>query len=638
MKLKLFFLGLFAAAFFMSCNNEIDGGSVPNDDGVVASKGIPTYVSFNLSPTKIPGTYAGTSPDQGFSYEKKLSGDAAVFVYKWDGTNANPEAFAYLASGGIADQATDNVILKATDGTKKIFVALNIGGPASGSGGTFFDDAVVDDETLADEGAAFATSFSTLNRAIWTDGVDNWSATAPVAPFEGTANGLIRAFAGGSFTNTNGLLRGEEEATPGTLYTNAYFLLSNWDNNRRDSITGGPSYPLVPGQHANNCIVTLKPDVPKTDALAENNAHLYVQRAVAKVWLEFDPSIALAGTPWTYVSDAADSTGSKGRFIPWGASTSTGQGFWALGGLNKVSSVFQKFTTGSVSDDNYAYISPTTQTDDWYKNFDNTRIYGTGKLYGSATVMGVRDTMIKAGNSSRLGAEYQYATENAQSYPAGYRDNSTYAVVGGQYVPQFWVSKITQAKVVTNDPMIEFNNGIGGAGIPVTDSVSGGIYRGPEYAPITYTSSGSSSDTLYYHAGYNIFFYGRDNIAKYFAWVQKRGTAAENESLTPESEAGIITEINNDITAGALIQYYQGNCFYRVFITDYNAELSNERVLVRRNHIYDINITKILGPGIADPNLLITPDPVLPVETYLAVTIEIQQWHVVTQEEEVKND
>ena len=641
MKLKLFFLGMFAAAFFMSCNNEIDGGGgvVPDEQGIVLSTGTPTYVSFNFSPAKA-NTYAGTGTNSGEPYEIRLYGDAAVFVYQYTGGATTPEAFAYLAS---TMTSTSNVVLKATDGTKKIFTALNIGGPASGSGGTFFDDAIILDETLLDEGDAFGTPFNTLNRQIWTlQATPWWSATAPTAGNEeGSANGLIRAFAGGSFVNANGLLRGNASTTA----NNAYFLLSNWDNARRDSVYppgGTGTYPVVPGLHQNNCIITLKPEITKTNALTENNAHLYVQRAVAKVGLDFAANITLpAPDDYMYESVGADTdtSGVKGYFIPWGASSSSGKGLWALGNLNKVSSVFQKFNGTSVSDDNYAHIAPETQFTEFLKNFDNTRVFGTGWQtltyadFNATPVSAIRDTMALPGNSSILGADYQYATENAQSFSAGIRDNSTYAIVGGEYIPQFWISKITPFISTSNAPMIEYNLGPAG-GIPPADSTAGGKYYGDQYEPIPYTNSGSGyddGDTLYYNSVYQVFFYGKVNVARYYAWVESRGSATANLSATPEFEQSIQDEIDFDIQAKTLVAYFQGNCFYRIFIVDIDAEASNERVLVRRNHIYNIEISSIIGPGIAEPEFIITPDPVLPVETYLAVTIEIQEWHVVDQ-------
>ena len=633
MKLKFLFLGMVAAAFmFNSCNNDViepaEGNLYFNGEEILPSKGIKTYVAFTL-PDKA-SLRSGTATDAGLPYESQLSGDAAAFIYKWDGTNANPESYAYLTSTGFTT-ITDKVVLKTTDGTKKIFVALNIGDPT-----TFFGAMST---TPQDEGDDFSITYSALNRVLWaqpgtlTATDPGWQFTALTPGVASSANGLIEALAGGSVSRTDGLLRTHANAA-----ADEYFLMSNWDNTRKDSIFP----PGTSGSYDPTCVFTLLPDVPKSDVQppgsTKNQAVINVQRAVAKVTLSISAPYVDVTNTWTYVSDAADSTGSKGRFLPWGAASVTAKGYWVIGNINKESTVFQEFQSGSIFDANYDYISCAVgSNDDWYKNFDNTRIYAAN-TYGTSTVSDVKTTMSTAPNYSVIGADYQYVTENAQAYTAGYQDNSTYALFGGQYIPQFWISKVIQAKVPTNDPMIVYNNYV----IPALDSVTGQQYYGPEYTPVPYPPSLSNNDedSIFYHTGLQLFFYGKDNVAKYYAWVEKRGaTDVINQSPTPESEQGIIDEINIDINAGSLIKYFQGNCFYRVFVKDEDAQFSNERVLVRRNHMYDIDIAKILGPGIADPNLIITPEkPVLPVETYLAISIQIQEWHKITQVEEVKGE
>ncbi|MDR0835991.1 MAG: fimbria major subunit, partial [Tannerella sp.] len=67
------------------------------------------------------------------------------------------------------------------------------------------------------------------------------------------------------------------------------------------------------------------------------------------------------------------------------------------------------------------------------------------------------------------------------------------------------------------------------------------------------------------------------------------------------------------------------------------------KILVRRNHVYQVNITKIKGPGIGDPNDIIDPDPKEPepieeADTYVTVEIQIMKWHIVAQETEVGLD
>ncbi|MDR3308621.1 MAG: fimbria major subunit, partial [Tannerella sp.] len=61
-----------------------------------------------------------------------------------------------------------------------------------------------------------------------------------------------------------------------------------------------------------------------------------------------------------------------------------------------------------------------------------------------------------------------------------------------------------------------------------------------------------------------------------------------------------------------------------------------DEVLVRRNHVYDININKIKGPGIGNPNSIIIPSPTVPeLDTFVSAEIKILDWHKVSQEQEV---
>jgi hypothetical protein len=417
----------------------------------------------------------------------------------------------------------------------------------------------------------------------------------------------------------------------------ARFLLSNWDNTAKDTV-----YNSTPSDtYASTCIFDLKPDIPKSSVqsggedLDNNRVTINVQRAVAKISLKIS---APQPTPNTYDSDG--NGGDKGRFTPWVSTANDGR--WALGNINKTATVFQEFSGGSVADKNYARIEVGAPGDEWYKNFDNLRVFGAGKTYGSdaLTVTAVRTAMLASqaatadSNSVSIGSNvYMYCTENAQSYAQGYQENSTYAVVGGTYQPKSYITNIIQAAVVSNAP-ITYYNGVDPNANPGT---SGQVFPGTDYAAVSYSTSPTPDmDTLYYHAEYKIFFLGKQNVLRYYAWslITPRLTTAD-ASLA--SDPGLIAAVQADFDSKKLVKYHQGNCFYRVFIKDNDSRVAaNEHVLVRRNHIYDINITKILGPGIADPNDLINPGTsVNASDTYMSVEIAIQKWHKIEQEEEV---
>jgi hypothetical protein len=312
-----------------------------------------------------------------------------------------------------------------------------------------------------------------------------------------------------------------------------------------------------------------------------------------------------------------------------------------LGNINNESTVFQRFQGGNVADGNYAHvpmIGTVAERTTWMQNFDNTRVYGTDSAYFpplNATVdivktaMGVTTTPISNNN-------YQYVTENAQEYSYAWQENSTYAVFGGKYHPQFYIDSIVQANVTTNDPKIYFNGYT-----PDPDDALGGKFYGTEYTPVPYAPG--NLDTIYYHSGYQVFIYGKSTLAKYYAWVQKVDAAAI-QNTNPITVQAILDQIDADMNPAngadpVLHAYHQGQCFYRVFIKNQGGipnEPQAEVVLVRRNHMYNINVTKILGPGIGNPNDIIKPEkPVEKTDTYVAIDIEIQKWHQVDQDEEV---
>jgi hypothetical protein len=90
-------------------------------------------------------------------------------------------------------------------------------------------------------------------------------------------------------------------------------------------------------------------------------------------------------------------------------------------------------------------------------------------------------------------------------------------------------------------------------------------------------------------------------------------------------------------TQAKLQAYYKGQCFYRINVKDDTAVEDANKFLVRRNHIYNINVTKFNGPGIGNPGSIVTPNPALPpgelgeADTYVTATINVLPWHRVNQ-------
>ena len=655
MKLKLLFLGMLGAALLVGCNNDvIDPNGGPDDPNNPNFKGKSTYASFSLNLPGNAATYAGEDEVAAVSEEKAIS-DAVMFIYDWDGANMTAEAMAFVNTTADLTNglATPHVTMFVNSGDKKIFLAVNSGGATpivenNGNISTFI--------AKPDSGIPYSTQFTAMNKILEStaSGFNAVStlATTPVGT-EGGSAGLIRTLAGGAGNATNGVLYSTTAYT-----TNTRFFMSNWD---------GPEDRIVGGLHnyTSDCLFTLLPNITAAQSKAAavgslNHIAIGVQRAIAKISLRITANGATSSSTAAAPYESSEGDGSKGRFTPW---TVGGNSVWGLGGIVKRSTPFQMYTsTGAVSAPNYdrswgdsvhfdaiKSLAADNLSLKWYDSYDNTRIYGTGKIYGttSNTVSIIKSTMQTAANSLQLSnpdgvygptMRFAFAPENATEYPQ-MEDRGTYAIVGGEYRAQNWIGSITQAPVTSNPPYKGWN----GSSYDVTftnTNVYGTQYNAPTWVA-------GDNDTLYYISTDKVFIHGLVNLLAYYAWEKKQDAnlgSALPQPVTAASAATLlkasvpaIDAVNDARAKNALFAYYQGQCFYRVWVRDYQyAQTSGyaDEVLVRRNHIYDINISKIKGPGIADPNKIINPGPIPVLQTFVTADIKILDWHKVIQEEE----
>jgi hypothetical protein len=198
-------------------------------------------------------------------------------------------------------------------------------------------------------------------------------------------------------------------------------------------------------------------------------------------------------------------------------------------------------------------------------------------------------------------------------------------VFAGKYTPTKYISAVNSAKGIT-----------WGTGNPV------------------YTTTPADKDTLYYVQNTDttgVFIWGKGALRQFVGWYILGTIAtydpATNPSSAPEvAAAGLIQDyienlmITNGNVPAKLQAYWQGYCFYRIFIRDRDESLGQNIVSIRRNHIYSVTISKIKGPGISDPNDIIDPHPEEPepleeAETWVTAEINIMKWHVVSQSDEV---
>jgi hypothetical protein len=633
MKFKTLFLSMLVAVAIVSCNNDsvINPGPV-GGGGEENGQEETTYATFLLK-AGVPSasTYAGDANVTGSTGESRVT-NAVLAIYK--SSTGEPEAVAYVNAVPQGTNATTGsggkITLKCKTGAKKIFLAVNVGAPvttvptATASpilvyGGT---DKTVDNTnanpgvTEKYEGAAGTVFADTLNALlVVTDdatymndfqnkSVNTASSTWPAENKK--VDGLIRALTGGgsSATTGNGVLKGE-----GTN-TSAY-LMSNWE--------GGPD--VASGStNAATYQFNLKKVTAAVSRMAiaeEPNANAFninVQRAVAKIALNVKP-IASADS-------AAAGSGTNAGVVDLTLSPK-----FAVGNIAKATYPFQQFDGSVVKSAAYNCTEGIIggATSQFARFMDNTRIFGTYDFTGTkptvdaivANIKGDPNIAFKKLATPAFAADdYIIVTENNNASASN--AYSTYVVFAATYKPGN-DNIITAAPAGSTDATCLKTGGLGGQP--------------------TYTANGTQTDTLYYVKDANFaslaggkFFWGVNTLRDYMANVL--GIPAVDLQKQVEDWSKI-----TGTEQAKLQRYYQGQCFYRIWVKDSSAAQSADKFLVRRNHIYEINVNEFKGPGIADPYSIIDPDPATGPEeleesdTYVTTTINVVPWHKVTQTE-----
>ncbi|MDR2773723.1 MAG: fimbria major subunit [Tannerella sp.] len=635
MKFKTLFLSMLGAAAIVSCNNDSVIGGGPDGPGG-GSEGESTTATFQFNFVN-PGTYSGDDDLTGSGRESSIS-DVGLFIYKLDGT---PEAMAYLVATEFTNLSS-KITLKCKSGDKLIYLAANIGGTKlikyadDASNATAILGYVGKDwnPTGGPYGPKFSVSNNSnttnpLNSAIWSKKVSSVDAiaidsiTGTFSPDnDGYADGLIKALTGGGIP-ANGVLTGD-----GTGAANAFYLMSNWGDAATqpgDIVTGtgtGTTY-------SSTCKFKLIASIPASDSQAasadgtnnngKNALLINIQRAVAKV--------AVKEIANSVLIDAGQGT-SKGKFTPHPK--------WAVGNINTSEYPFQMWDGTVVKstryDDTARLVNPTYK---WDLKMDNRRITGGSKKYSDLNLLvsdivgtdGVSGSLNQTNNLAFSGAtptaaNYILITENNNKQT--FNHYTTYVLIAGQYKPDSLIKSVNDVGQVTG------NNGQ----FPTTWPVAAP-------APLT-----GSIDTIYYVGSLGtdgLFFLGLGALQQYVCYVLNVHTG--NPPYSPTSDTEVAKHINDLRVATGnkqadLQTYWHGNCFYRIWISDDAASSGANKKLIRRNHAYQVSVTKIKGPGIGDPNDIIDPDPttIEPIEeadTYVTASINIMNWHVIKQNNEI---
>ena len=616
MKFKLFFLGMFAAAAMISCNNDVIGGS--DDDPTSVPEGIPVYASINFVVDNGLGTYAGESEEPGIG-DELLINNGAMYVYK---ANMEPQAAAYIASfTGTGDR---KITLKATSGVKKIFVAANI---AQSTG-----------NLVSISTTNFATPFTTLNNPLYSTSATAWNTTKGTVGITTKADGLIV-----------GLAKGETYGTATASYSGSNnMLMTNWDG-PDDVATAGPGLTYI---NKATCEFKLYPDVDSlkshnhsgvgAGADSVNHFNINVQRAFAKVSVELATTLStVTFTPLanhsnlTYV--AGDSAqGNIGVFQPWsGVTAGGGTPIWSLGNIPKETLPFQMFISDIVRDLNYDAKDDSIRNHfaKWVTRYDNTRVFPTTMTsypdFVNITTPAVRNVMCtstptlnytQVTTGTGADTKFAYTIENAR-LNAVTHDYGTFIVIGGRYTPSKVITNIVRAAVTSNSPLVYINNS--------TDHTVPGL----DYS----VSLTADNDTLFYIPTEKVFIKGRDNLLAFYAWVKGVQPGADPTDFHGNGIVPFDTDVFSAVNNGLLYPnpkiyaYAGGQCWYRVFLRDGKAKAEDVNA-VRRNHIYAVQIQKIKGPGIANPNYILIPDePIEELDTYVTANIKTLPWHKVEQ-------
>jgi hypothetical protein len=650
---------MLSAALFVGCNNE----SVVNPDVIVdpnseeVVEGVSTHATFQLSFPQV-GTYSGSSDLPGVGNESDIY-DVALFIYKLSG---EPEAYGYVSGGGTAITGGKEITLRCYSGAKLIYLAANANKGATSpiidlvqagmdAGSTTSPGYLGTDWTATGVNPVY---FSALNATLWSTGAataavspvvnavppaipagpsDAIPSTLPVASASSPAkaDGLIAALA-----NYGDPAGSNINATTGS---NVKILLTNWgDNVSQPDDAGSILY------HA-TVKFTLKPTISATDSQTpagdETNANgknalkINVQRALAKVRLtgivgQTSGTVSGVGTaPSNVGSDTLDN---RGNFVI-GASSK-----WAYGNIPVAEYPFQQWDGARLKSPLYDSIgaipvaSAVNPNVNWARLLDNSRWVWSGVspaaqsyVAQDLTVQQTFAQIAAVAANKVIGNDYIYVPENSNKIT--YQNYTSFVVFAGEYKPNRYVTAVNSVGDKTY----------------VTGSPAA-------------TPNWTADDTLYYIQTTDttgVFIHGYNALKQYVGWsgvLGYRTPATWDPATTPVAPAevtaynAIITYINGlrDVAgnvAAKLQAYYQGQCFYRVYINDLTATNGTNTRAVRRNHIYSIAITKIKGPGIADPNDIIDPHPEEPepleeAETWVTATISVNNWHVVSQNSE----
>lgn len=125
----------------------------------------------------------------------------------------------------------------------------------------------------------------------------------------------------------------------------------------------------------------------------------------------------------------------------------------------------------------------------------------------------------------------------------------------------------------------------------------------------------------------------------------KTATAADAKLLHYEAPAYSTQAEANTAIAGdtkkKAVEFTSGKCYYRIALQDLStvpdvaAADPVVKYTIRRNSSFKVDISKISGPGTANPGEVVDPDVPVEAESWMKATVTILPWAVVNQDAQI---
>lgn len=370
------------------------------------------------------------------------------------------------------------------------------------------------------------------------------------------------------------------------------------------------------------------------EAAEANPVNIYIERVVAKVRMD---------TNW--------GTGIETESVTFGGTAVTavklkdGEGNYVTvnvdGTEKQLYVIFNKWGITGTATESYL-IKKVGSTTAWNGLFAGWNDPTNSRSYWAQNTANVSNTTIEHFNYKEIAQDfktgYVYCLENAGDADATDGSKATYD-------PKTTITNRTQAIIAATLATVEGGVAteiglVSWAGKYFTEAdvttTMLGLLTTPVYTDAEHTTKISASDVEFATAT-------RTGVAnalsetspRYFSYL-KLTSEAESKTFYDGEGNVISTSDVNDILkslAGAKV-WRGGHTYYYTDIEHFGSDETKGKYGVVRNHVYDLNITSVVGLGtpVLDPEEDIVPQKPENVDTYIAAQINILSWRIVKQD------